>query len=168
MLRPLASLLVATVLALTLHPGALPRAEAQVKQPSKMPDAVLQVLGQLEAAGRQRVAARAAVDLTILSTGLVRVNAAGKVELVFHAAGTVGDAEVRDLEALGADVVITLRSPAGMIQAWVPYQEAQAAVLEKGGRAAEDTYREGGGLRGGGRHEKDSSRIDACLTVMRL
>jgi NAD(P)-dependent dehydrogenase (short-subunit alcohol dehydrogenase family) len=63
-----------------------------------------------------------------LSNPLVRVNADGKIELVFHAAGAIGAAEVQDLVALGADIVITLTSPAGLIQAWVPYQQVEAAA----------------------------------------
>jgi hypothetical protein len=126
--RFLTSLLTATLFALTITPGGLYSADAQVKQPSKIPDVVQQVLGQLDAVAAQRLTARVAVDLSVLSNPLVRVNPAGKVELVFHAAGAVGEPEVRELEALGADIVITLKSPAGMIQAWVPYQQVQAAA----------------------------------------
>jgi hypothetical protein len=128
MSRFLASLVTATLFVLTIVPGGPHQADAQVKQPSKIPDSVQQVLRQLDATSAQRAAARVAVDLSVLSNPLVRVNPAGKVELVFHAAGAVGEPEERDLEALGADIVITLKSPAGMIQAWVPYQQVDAAA----------------------------------------
>ncbi len=128
MSRFLAPLLAATIFALTFTPAGPHRADAQVKQPSKIADSVHRVLQDLDVASTQRAAARAAVDLSPLSNPLVRVNKAGKVELVFHAAGPVGDPEARDLVALGADIVITLTSPAGMIQAWVPYQQVEAAA----------------------------------------
>jgi hypothetical protein len=127
MSRFLASLLAATIFALAFA-GGPHGADAQVKQPSKIADSVHRVLRDIDATSAQRTAARATVDLSALSNPLVRVNQAGKIELVFHAAGPVGDAEVRDLEALGADIVITLTSPAGMIQAWVPYQQVEAAA----------------------------------------
>jgi hypothetical protein len=122
------SLLAATVVALTIAAGGPTRADAQLKQPSKIADSVHRVLQDIEGMSSQTFAARVAVDLSALSNALVRVNAAGKIELVFHAAGPTGAAEVRDLEALGADIVITLTSPAGMVQAWVPYQQVETAA----------------------------------------
>ena len=105
------------------------RSEAQDKTPSKLAGAVLRMLTDLSATGAQRSSlARIAVDPSALSNPLVRVNADGKIELVFHAAGAIGAAEVQDLVALGADIVITLTSPAGLIQAWVPYQQVEAAA----------------------------------------
>jgi hypothetical protein len=132
-LRRSPSCVLATLLLLTiviLSSGLeFARAEAQDKAPSKLAGTVQRMLGDLTAASAQRSAlARAAVDLSALSNPLVHVNAAGKIELVFHAAGAIGSAEERDLQALGADIVITLASPAGMIQAWVPYEQVEAAA----------------------------------------
>ena len=120
--------LLLTVFTLAVGRGS-GRAEAQDKTPSKLAGAVQRMLTDLSGTGAQRSSlARIAVDLSALSNPLVRVNADGKIELVFHAAGAIGAAEVQDLLALGADIVITLTSPAGLIQAWVPYQQVEAAA----------------------------------------
>jgi Subtilase family len=126
MTRFLTSLIAATTLAVVFSAGAAHRADAQGGQPSKIADSVQQVLQKLDAT--TRAAADAAVDLSAVSNPLVRVDHAGKIELVFHAAGPVGDADVKALQALGADIVTVLTSPAGMIQAWVPYQKVEAAA----------------------------------------
>ena len=122
------TVLLLTVFTLAVDRGS-GRSEAQDKMPSKLAGAVQRMLTDLSATGAQRSSlARIAVDLSALSNPLVRVNADGKIELVFHAAGAIGAAEVQDLVALGADIVITLTSPAGLIQAWVPYQQVEAAA----------------------------------------
>jgi hypothetical protein len=123
------TLLLGSILTLTLGQGEPQHAVAQDKTPSKLAGSVQRMLSDLTALSAQRSSlARTAVDLSALSNPLVRVNAAGKIELVFHAAGAIGTTEVQDLQALGADIVITLTSPAGMIQAWVPYQQVEAAA----------------------------------------
>jgi len=128
MSRLAATLIAATVLALSSTSGGPDRVEAQLKQPSKVADSVQRVLKEVDATSAQRSAARVSIDLSGLSTGLVHVSPSGKIELVFHAAGAIGTAEVKDLEALGADIVATLTSPAALIQAWVPYQQVEAAA----------------------------------------
>ena len=126
--RVLATFVLLTI-AILPPAGGFSLTEAQDKMPSKLAGSVQRMLGDLMAASAQRSAlARVAVDLSALSNPLVHVNAAGKIELVFHAAGAIGSAEERDLQALGADIVITLTSPAGMIQAWVPYLQVEAAA----------------------------------------
>ena len=128
--RSVSAFLFAAVLALGLAAGEPARAGAQTKQPpSKVADSVQRVLKEIDATtARRPPTARAPIDLSGLSNPLVHVSPAGKIELVFHAAGSVGDAEVRDLQTLGADIVVRLKSPAGMIQAWVPYQRVPAAA----------------------------------------
>jgi subtilase family protein/HYR domain-containing protein len=123
-----ATLLVATVLTLSLAAGGSHPAAAQLKQPSKVADSVQRTLKDIDATAPTPTLRRAPVDLSVLSSPLVRVSPTGKIELVFHAAGPIGDAEVRDLEALGADIVTRLTSPAGLIQAWVPYQQVEVAA----------------------------------------
>ena len=129
--RVCATLLLLTIATLPLDQG-LPRADAQDKTPSKLAGPVQRMLNDLAAtsapSAQRSTLARAPVDLSALSNPLVRVNADGKIELVFHAAGVIGSAEENDLLALEADIVITLTSPAGMIQAWVPYQQVDAAA----------------------------------------
>jgi hypothetical protein len=126
--RIFATLLLLAIVTLPFDQG-LSRAEAQDKTPSKLAGPVQRMLNDLAATGAQRsTLARAPVDLSALSNPLVRVNADGKIELVFHAAGVIGSAEENDLLALGADIVVTLTSPAGMIQAWLPYQQVDAAA----------------------------------------
>lgn len=90
---------------------------------SKVADSIRRLLGQINAASL----AGAPTDLSTLSTGLLHVSASGKIELVFHAAGAVGDAEVADLESLGAEIVAKLAWP-GLIQAWVPSGQVEAAA----------------------------------------
>ena len=122
-----ATLLLLTIVTLPIGP-AFRDAEAQDKQPSKLAGTVQRMLTDLTAVSAQRSLARVAVDLSGLSNPLVRINAAGQIELVFHAAGVIGSAEEQDLRTLGADIVIVLTSPAGMIQAWVPYHQVDAAA----------------------------------------
>jgi hypothetical protein len=109
-----------TIVMFTLLVAAPSLALAQGAQPSKIADSVRQVMDAIDTAN--------APDRSTLSNPLVRVDPAGKIELVFHAIGSVGDPEVRDLVALGAGIVTVLKSPAGMIQAWVPYQHVEAAA----------------------------------------
>lgn len=90
---------------------------------SKLADSIQQLLGQINAASL----AGAPTDLSGLSTGLLRVSASGKIELVFHSAGAVGEAEVADLVSLGAEIMAKLAWP-GLIQAWVPYGQVEAAA----------------------------------------
>lgn len=120
--------LVAIVFILRLAGGGPHPAEAQLKQPSRIADSVQRMLNDLAATATTPALRRAPVDLSVLSSPLVRVSPTGKIELVFHAAGPIGDAEMRDLVALGADIVARLTSPAGLIQAWVPYQQVEIAA----------------------------------------
>jgi hypothetical protein len=128
MRRVAATLLVAMILTLSLAEGGPHPAEAQLKQPSKVADSVQRMLRDIDATAPPPALRQAPVDLSALSSPLVRVSPTGKIELVFHAAGPVGDAEERDLQALGADIVTRLTSPAGLIQAWVPYQQVETAA----------------------------------------
>src|SRR5262245_19224985 len=114
MTRFITLLSASVVIAVMFSAGAAPRADAQDRQPSKIADSVRQVLDKLDTT--KRAAADAAGDLSAQSNALVHVDSAGKVELMFHAAGTVTDADVTDLQALGADIVTVLTSPAGVIQ----------------------------------------------------
>jgi hypothetical protein len=109
----LAALLLLTVFTLAPGQGEWRQAEAQDKTPSKLAAPVQRMLNDMPAQGAQQSSlARAPIDLSALSNPLVHVDAAGRIELVFHAAGTIGAAEVTDLQAL----------------AWVPYQQVEAAA----------------------------------------
>ena len=94
-------------------------------QPSKVAASVLRLLDRIDAADtaadRKQAAGAAAAgpqDLSILSDGLLKVRPTGEVEVVLHAKGSVGGAEEAAVRALGAEIVITLKTP-GMIQAWI-------------------------------------------------
>ena len=58
------------------------------------------------------------LDLSSFSNALVHVRPAGEVELVFHAFDAVGEAEVEDLRAMGAEIVNVLEHP-GLVQVWL-------------------------------------------------
>ncbi len=111
-------------------------ADAPRGQPSKVAASVQRVLDRIDAADtatdRKQAAGAATAapqDLSVLSDGLVKVRPTGEVEVVLHAKGSVGDAEEAAVRALGAEIVITLKTP-GMIQAWIPAKRiAEAAKL---------------------------------------
>jgi hypothetical protein len=93
MTRFAATLLVVMILTLSLAEGGPHPAEAQLKQPSKVADSVQRMLRDIDATAPPPALRQAPVDLSALSSPLVRVSPTGKIELVFHAAGPVGDAE---------------------------------------------------------------------------
>ena len=108
----------------------LVKAEPQSRQSSKIANIVEQLV-------YNSYEARAAglTDLSGLSNAVLNVTHAGEIELLFHAADATGAGEEADLEALGATIVGRLEispelklRPAGMIQAWVPYDKVQAAA----------------------------------------
>ncbi len=111
-------------------------ADVQSGKPSKVAASVLRLLDRIDAADttadRKQAAGAAAAgpqDLSILSDGLLKVRPTGEVEVVLHAKGSVGGAEEAAVRALGAEIVITLKTP-GMIQAWIPAKRiADAAAL---------------------------------------
>jgi subtilase family protein len=74
-------------------------------------------------------------DVAALSNDVLHVTSSGAIELVLHAAKPTGPSEEADLENLGATIVSRLQlppdsnlPPAGMIQAWVPYDKVEAAA----------------------------------------
>jgi hypothetical protein len=101
------------------------RAQSEMQEPSKIASSVQQLVDKITAsAGTARIARP---PLSNLSNDLLHVDAAGRIELLFHSAGMIGAREEKDLEALGAEIVIKLESP-GMIQAWVPYDKVEEAA----------------------------------------
>jgi Subtilase family/HYR domain len=98
------------------------------KSPSPIAGSVQQLLGRIDAA-RAAAPATAGVrlDLSALSNDILHVRRSGEVELVFHARGTVGAAEIGDLKAIGAKIVDTLRSP-GMVQVWIAPELVESAA----------------------------------------
>jgi hypothetical protein len=101
------------------------RAQSEMQEPSKVASSIQQLLEKITpSAGMARMARP---DLSNLSNDLLHVDAAGRIELLFHAAGMIGVGEEKDLEALGAEIVIKLESY-GMIQAWVPYDKVEEAA----------------------------------------
>jgi hypothetical protein len=123
--RVVVTVLVSTVLAISAVPGAATGDEAQLKKPSKLAHSVQRLL---EVMAAQPTLREAPGGVSGLSTRLLHVSPSGKIELVFHAAAGIGQAEVKDLEALGADIVATLAFPTGMIQAWVPHDQVETAA----------------------------------------
>jgi hypothetical protein len=102
------------------------RAQSEMQKPSKIASSVQQLVDKITtSAGTARIAQSA---LSNLSNDLLHVDAAGRIELLFHAAGIIGAGEEQDLKALGAEIVIKLES-FGMIQAWVPYDKVEEAAL---------------------------------------
>jgi hypothetical protein len=78
-------------------------------------------------------------DVSELSDNLLHVRSNGAIELVFHAATSVSQVEESELEALGAEIVIStagltwpeqMQPPAGLgqIQAWLPYDRVYEAA----------------------------------------
>ena len=102
--------------------------ELQMKPPSKIAHIVEQVVSKC-------YEARSSQDLSALSNAVLHVTPSGKIELLLHAAKATGPSEEADLENLGATIVSRLQRPpdsnlppAGMIQAWVPYDKVAAAA----------------------------------------
>jgi len=122
---------------LTLWSSMITAAENITVQPSKIANIVQQAITRCEDAAAQGIN-----NLSVLGAptglaegGLVRISPAGEIELLFHAAGPTGPQERADLEALGATIVDVLQvppnlkiQPAGMIQAWIPYDKVEAAA----------------------------------------
>lgn len=100
------------------------RAESEVQEPSKIASSVQQLVDKITASAGARAAR---IAPSALSNDLLHVDAGGRIELLFHAAGTIGGAEEKALESLGAEIVTKLESP-GMIQAWVPYDKVDEAA----------------------------------------
>ncbi|MFO1430480.1 MAG: S8 family serine peptidase [Candidatus Competibacteraceae bacterium] len=71
-----------------------------------------------------------------LSNRLIKTRDDGKLRLMVHAARAVGNQEKQKLESLGAEIIIStadLKMPnlpanAGMIQAWIPYDQVEAVA----------------------------------------
>jgi hypothetical protein len=99
-------------------------AELQGKTLSPIAGSVQQLLDRIEAAPATLAAPP---DRSALSNELLHVRPSGQIELVFHARGSVGEAELGDLKALGAEIVATLPSP-GMVQAWIAPEMVQRAA----------------------------------------
>lgn len=83
----------------------------------------------------RQAAARGVRDLSPMSSALVHVNRSGLIELSFHALDPTGPSEEEDLRALGATIVSRLEippelrmPPAGIIEAWVPYDRVMEAA----------------------------------------
>lgn len=117
-------------LSLALAGLSVASAEPVKESPSKIPHIVkLAVSKATDAAAASRIGSAASSD------GIVRISAEGDIELTFHAMGQVGAAEEADLEALGAILMFTISKPpildfpaVGMIQAWIPYDQVEAAA----------------------------------------
>jgi hypothetical protein len=107
--------------------------ERQMKSPSKIADIVEQFVSRCyEARSAGDVSSQ---DVAALSNDVLHVTSSGAIELVLHAAKPTGPSEEADLENLGATIVSRLQlppdsnlPPAGMIQAWVPYDKVEAAA----------------------------------------
>jgi hypothetical protein len=101
-------------------------AEVRGKTPSPIAGSVQQLLDRIETA---RTATLAPLrDLSGLSNELLHVRPSGEIELVFHARGPIGDAELRDLESFGAEIVATLPE-VGMIQVWIAPELVESAAM---------------------------------------
>ena len=100
-------------------------AQSETQQPSKIASSIQQLVEKITTSAGMAVVTPPA--LSNFSNDLLHVDAAGRIELLFHAAGIIGPAEEQDLLALGARIVIKLES-FGMIQAWVPYDKVKEAA----------------------------------------
>jgi len=109
--------------------GALPEPG---KEPSKIPDLVRQRIERIarELQVAPRLSPRASAEL--------KATVEGQLDLEFHAAGAVGDAEAASLEALGAtiltstaDITWPLGGPPpglGVVVARIPFDQVEAAA----------------------------------------
>ncbi len=130
--RPLA-VIAASVIALlylSIEVCTTSAQEISEKHPSKVADIVVQMYLKC-----QEAAAAGVTDLSGISNELGKVTPAGDIELTFHAVNSTGLTEETDLEYLGAKIVDRLvipeelgLPPAGMIQAWMPYEQIEAAA----------------------------------------
>ncbi|MDA0733403.1 MAG: S8 family serine peptidase [Chloroflexi bacterium] len=102
-----------------------PPTNSPAKALSKVPTIVMNTVDQLEKGE------------PLASPWLVQSSLDGRLRLEFHSANAVGDSEKEDLEKLGAsiekssgDILWTQGAPPGLgvIAAWVPYQQVDAAA----------------------------------------
>ncbi|HTQ80351.1 MAG TPA: hypothetical protein VMM92_10165, partial [Thermoanaerobaculia bacterium] len=133
--------LVVALLALLVVPRleAVPPA-AQKPAPSKIAEIVRQRAAVLARTLSSRPLRRLAVpEVAALSDSALRVDAAGRLLLIFHAAQPTGEKEKRQLTDLGAWIERSTSDPElargqrglpnlGMIVAWVPYDQIDRAA----------------------------------------
>src|SRR5262249_25264765 len=106
--------------------------ELQMKSPSKIAHIVDQLVSSCFEYEARRSGDVRSPDLATLSHAVLHVTRAGEIELLLHAARATGPSAEADLETLGATIVSRLQlppasnlPPAGMIQAWIPYDKVE-------------------------------------------
>jgi hypothetical protein len=133
----LAVTIAVAALALPTHVGVAQPGEVEAqpwpgKEPSKIPDLVRQrierIAHELQAAPQLSPGIAKGLDATV----------AGGLELEFHAAGPVGDAEAASLEALGATILTSTADISwptggpppglGVVVARIPFDQVEAAA----------------------------------------
>jgi hypothetical protein len=108
--------------------GIAPPAHGAAQLPPQaratLPSIVELKLSEIAAAGN---AASRTITPAALSNDVVHVDAAGRIELAFHAQNKVGPAEEQSLQRLGAVEIVS--SPTiGVVQAFVPSANVKAAA----------------------------------------
>ncbi|HRQ37670.1 MAG TPA: hypothetical protein PLD25_07125 [Chloroflexota bacterium] len=125
----------------TIETALSPSATAPRAQETMTPDFSWKIASSVQQrlTAISQAMASGTADVSGLSDNLLRIRPGGEMALVFHAAGTVGQAEEADLVALGAEIVTStadLTWPEGMppppglgqIQAWLLYDRVEDAA----------------------------------------